>query len=279
MRSVVCALALLTLPTSAFAGDFDILRGTVATYKWSGFYGGGQFGYSDSDIKFGTAASSQVAFLLRNTAIEQDEQISDWSVLGTHQANTAGVGGFVGYNTEWENLILGLEINYNHVNLSQVSENSLGRSFSDSGGLPPGHNYFYNVTVGGGASIHVSDIATFRARAGLEEGNFLPYAFGGLAVARASTSTFATLQYNATDFPDSEIPPLTPLNPLSFGPVSSANTQNNAIAYGVAAGLGVDIGVLPNVFLRGELEYIYFAPLNGIQVSVESARVGAGLKF
>jgi opacity protein-like surface antigen len=279
MRSVICALALLALPTSALAGDFDILRGTTATYNWTGFYGGGQFGYSDSNIKFNTAASSQVSFLLRNTAIEQDEQISDWNVLGTHQANTVGVGGFIGYNTQWESLILGLEINYNHVNLSQVSESSLARSFSDSGGLPPGHNYFYNVTVGGGASIHISDIATFRARAGIEEGNFLPYAFAGLAVARATTSSFATLQYNATDFPDSEIPPLTPLNPISFGPVSSANTQNNAIAYGVATGLGVDIGVLPNVFLRGEIEYIYLAPVNGIQVSVESARVGAGLKF
>ena len=58
-----------------------------------------------------------------------------------------------------------------------------------------------------------------------------------------------------------------------------ANAQNNAIAYGVATGLGVDIGLLPNVFLRGELEYVYLAPVNGIQVSVSSARVGAGVKF
>jgi opacity protein-like surface antigen len=251
----------------------------VATYRWAGFYGGGQFGYSDSVIKFGTAASSQVAFLLRNTAIEQDEQISDWNVLGTHAAPAANVGGFVGYNTEWENLILGVELNYNHTNVSQSSASSLGRAFSDSGGLPPGHNYFYDVTVGGGASVHVSDIATFRARAGLEEGNFLPYAFAGLALAHASTSTFATLQYTATDFPDSATPPLTPLNPLSFGPVSSTNTQNNALAYGVTAGLGLDIGLLQNVFLRGELEYIYLAPINGIQMSISSARVGLGLKF
>jgi outer membrane immunogenic protein len=279
MRSVICALALLALPTSALADDFNVLRGTVPTYRWAGVYGGGQFGYSNSVIKFGTAASSQVAFLLRNTTIEQDEQISNWNVLGTHTASTVGVGGFLGYNMEWEGLILGVEANYNHVSLSQTAGSSLGRTFNDSNGLPSGHNYFYDVNVGGSASIHITDIATFRARAGIEEGIFLPYAFAGLAVARASTSTSATLSLTAVDQPASETPPLAPLPNLSLGPTSTTNTQNNAIAYGVATGLGVDIGLLPNVFLRGELEYVYLAPVNGIQVSVSSARVGAGVKF
>src|SRR5581483_5449954 len=109
--------------------------------------------------------------------------------------------------------------------------------------------------------------------------NFLPYVFAGLAVARATTSTSATLQLSATDIPDSESPPLTPLDPIPLTTTSTTNAQNNAIAYGVATGLGLDVGLLPNVFLRGELEYIYLAPVNGIQVSVASARLGAGLKF
>jgi outer membrane immunogenic protein len=279
MRSVICALALLALPTSALADDFSILRGTVPTYKWSGYYGGGQVGYSNSVIKFGTAASSQLSFLLRGLAIEQDEQISSWNVMGTHTASSAGFGGFVGYNMEWENIIFGVEANYNHVSISQSASSSLTRSFSDSGGLPPGHNFLYTVTVGGEASMHISDIATFRARAGVEEGIFLPYVFGGLALGRASTSDTATLFYTYQDFPDSETPPLTPIPSGSVGPNASSNAQNNTIAYGVATGLGVDVGLLPNVFVRGELEYIYFAPLNGIQASVMSARVGAGLKF
>jgi opacity protein-like surface antigen len=61
--------------------------------------------------------------------------------------------------------------------------------------------------------------------------------------------------------------------------MSQANAQNNALAYGVAAGLGVDVGILPNVFLRGELEYVYLAPVNGVQLSFSTARVGAGIKF
>src|ERR1700722_18231692 len=81
MRSVVCALALLTLPTSAFAGDFDILRGTVPTYRWSGFYAGGDFGYSAANVDFGQAAGPDIANMLRNSAIEQDQQISQWPLL------------------------------------------------------------------------------------------------------------------------------------------------------------------------------------------------------
>ena len=59
------------------------------------------------------------------------------------------------------------------------------RTFAESAGLPTGHHYFYSMTVAAQASLHMSDIATLRARAGIETGNFLPYVFGGLAVARA----------------------------------------------------------------------------------------------
>src|SRR5271156_2903547 len=55
MRWVICALVVLALPSGAFAGDLDILRGSLPTYRWAGFYGGAQAGYSSSVVKFGTA--------------------------------------------------------------------------------------------------------------------------------------------------------------------------------------------------------------------------------
>jgi outer membrane immunogenic protein len=89
------------------------------------------------------------------------------------------VGGFIGYNSEWENaLILGVELNYNHVSLSASSSGSIARSFIDSTNIPSGHHYLYDVNVTGQASVHMSDIATFRARAGWEAGNFLPRVCG-----------------------------------------------------------------------------------------------------
>jgi hypothetical protein len=33
------------------------------------------------------------------------------------------------------------------------------------------------------------------------------------------------------------------------------------------------------LFVRGELEYIYFAPVDGIRLSISSARAGVGYKF
>jgi outer membrane immunogenic protein len=280
MRSVVCALALLTLPTSAFAGDFDILRGTVATYRWAGFYGGAQGGYTSSTVKLAPGSGPNLSYILRNQAILSDQQISQWPLLQNRSPSSGGIGGFVGYNLEWENtIILGLELNYNRVSLSASSAGALlNQGFTDSTNLPAGHHYVYDLNASGQASLSMSDIAQLRARAGWEAGNFLPYAFAGLAIGRANVSSTATISYTAVDHPDSEVPALTPLNPLSFSG-TQGNTQNNALAYGVSMGFGTDIALTANVFVRAELEHIYFAPVDGVQVSVSTARVGAGLKF
>jgi len=282
MRWVICALAVFALAPRAFADDFAVLRGTqTATYHWGGVYGGAQGGFSSANIDFGSAAHSQIAFILRETAIEADQHISSWTVLPTGRANSVGVGGFIGYNSEWEDLILGLEVNYNHVSLSASSNDSLTRSFTDSTNLPNGHHYFYTVTVGAQSSLQLTDIAELRARAGWETGIFLPYAFAGFALGRANYLTSASVSYTAYDTPDVQTPPtpqLTPLPDLAFA-ATQANGQNNALLYGFAVGLGTDVALAQNIFVRGELEYVQFAPLNGILVSVSTARLGAGLKF
>jgi opacity protein-like surface antigen len=279
MRWVICAAVTLAFAPSAFAGDFSILRGSEPTYHWGGVYGGVQGGYTSADIGLAPAAGPDIAYILRETTIETDQQISNWPVLSNRSPASASAGGFVGYNLEWENIILGLELNYNHVQLAASSDGALSRSFTDSGNLPAGHHYLYTVDVAAHAALSMTDIAQFRARAGWEAGNFLPYAFAGFAVGRANVSSSATVSYSAIDFPDSENPPLTPLPNLSVPAQTQGNSQNNAYAYGVSMGFGADVALTANVFVRAELEHIYFAPVDGIQVSVSSARVGAGLKF
>ena len=85
MRWVMYALAVLVLaPSRAVADDFAVLRGTqTATYHWGGVYGGAQGGFSSASMNFGSAASSQIAFILRQTAIEADQHISSWTTLPT----------------------------------------------------------------------------------------------------------------------------------------------------------------------------------------------------
>jgi opacity protein-like surface antigen len=280
MRRVICALVMLGLPAPAFAQDFNVLRGSVPTYHWGGFYGGGQISDSSGKINFGQAAGNELSFLLRDTAIEADQGISGWTVLGSRTPTSTGYGGFIGYNSEWECLVLGAEVNYTHLSsMSGFSSDSIARSFTDSTNLPAGHNYFYSVNVGAQSSMTITDVATFRGRAGWEVGNFLPYAFGGFAVGRANYSTSATLQDTAFDSPAAQTPPLTPLPSLSFGPATNGNSANGTYIYGAAVGLGLDWAMTSNLFLRGEVEYIYFAPVGSIQASITSARVGAGFKF
>jgi outer membrane immunogenic protein len=280
MRWVICAVVVLAFAPSARAGDFDILRGSQPTVHWSGFYGGVQGGFASSVINFNTAASSEVGSILRETAIEKDQQISQWPVLGSQAPTTANFGAFVGYNFEWQgSVIVGLELNYNRVSIAASSTGAIDRNFTDSTNLPTGHHYFYDVKVASQSSLYMTDVATFRARAGWELNDFLPYGFIGLAVGRANYSTAATVAYSATDFVDSSNPPIPPLPDIPVTTGSEANKQDGVYAYGFATGIGTDVAVTSNVFLRGELEYIYFAPVNAIHVTMVTGRVGVGLKF
>jgi outer membrane immunogenic protein len=51
------------------------------------------------------------------------------------------------------------------------------------------------------------------------------------------------------------------------------------IAYGFTAGLGVEVALMQNLFVRAEWEFIEFPNIADFRVSVNSARVGVGLKF
>jgi outer membrane immunogenic protein len=307
MRRLLVALGLMGLLSPAFAADYELpppvpMRPASSTptyvvgppkpqYHWGGVYGGVQGGYSSAVVNFGTAAS-EISAILRGTAILQDQQISQWPVFSSSSGypNSASFGGFIGYNYEWEDVITGLELNYNHLfSLSTSVNGSITRSFTDSTNLPAGHNDFYNLTVGAQSSIHITDIATFRARAGWEVGSFLPYGFAGLAVGRADTSTSAIVYGSYYDVPTVQpapgpqlgcLPPGGPPCPtVPVGPITDGTSQNGAFAYGVATGLGMDVALSTNLFVRGEFEYIFFPPVNGIQFSLWSARVGAGVKF
>jgi len=81
MRWVVCVALLLALVPRAFAGDYDILLGAQpvgpATFtRWSGFYAGGQYGWSDANADFSNATSGPVAFALRVTTLESQDSPS-----------------------------------------------------------------------------------------------------------------------------------------------------------------------------------------------------------
>jgi opacity protein-like surface antigen len=284
MRRVICALTVLALASPAFAADLDldILRGSQpvgpATFtRWSGFYFGGQLSYGDANADFSGATQPLVAYSLRESTLENDNSISTWPVLGSGGSDAVGYGGFVGYNTQWQDLVLGLEGNYTHTAFATTASSS--PMTGQEGRVVSAGSTAYTVNLTGTGQLEITDYASLRARAGWALGNFLPYGFAGLALGRGNYSVTSQVYGQG----NSATPAYFPCDPslptcVDYNYSNSAG-QNGALLYGLSVGGGLDWALTQNIFLRGEFEYVQFAPIANIVASILSARVGAGLKF
>jgi opacity protein-like surface antigen len=278
MRRRVCALlvfglAVLGLASPAFAQDYPFLRGSEtvgpATFtRWSGFYVGGQIGYGNGNADFSRATQPEAAYALRQTTLEADFSVSTWQLLGTANNSASSFGGFVGYNSQWQDLIIGIEANLNRAAFSlNAPSTPIGPLITAADSL----GFTHTVTMSGTGSVTNLDFATLRARAGYVVGNFLPYGFAGVALGLANVSVAA----NIHDIQCTSTASIT-CAPYSF---SNSFSQNMEVLYGLAVGAGVDVLVTPNIFLRAEFEWDQFNPPPGILMTVATARVGAGFKF
>ncbi len=284
MRRVICALTGLALASPAFAADLDldILRGSQpvgpATFtRWSGFYFGGQIGYGDANTDFSNATQPLVAFSLRELALESDDFVSTWPVLGRGSNDAVGYGGFIGYNTQWQDVVLGLEGNYTHTAFATTASVSPLAGAAERIVTAGSNQYSVNLT--GTGQLTITDYASLRARGGWVLGNFLPYGFAGLVIGRGNYSV-TTEVYGQQNSASPAFFPCDPAAPTCIGyDFSNSAGQNGAFLYGFSAGGGLDWALTQNIFLRGEFEYVQFAPIANIVASIVSARVGAGFKF
>ncbi|MGD0419128.1 MAG: outer membrane beta-barrel protein [Xanthobacteraceae bacterium] len=281
MRRVFCAaLLVLGLASPAVADDdYPFLRSALtvgpATFtKWSGFYFGGQLGYGETNVDFSSATQPLVAYSLRDTTLEDVVSPSQYQVLGRSADNTVGYGGFVGYNTQWQDLMLGVEGNYTRTSFDTTSPVTTISRVTSTGSST------YSVNITGTGNLQLTDYASLRARAGPIVGDLLPYGFAGIVVGRGS--------YNVTSLVSGQqnpsSPPVVPCD-LVVSPTcvdysfANSGSLSNALLYGFSLGGGLDWALTPNIFLRGEFEFIQFAPIANINVSIVGARVGAGFKF
>jgi outer membrane immunogenic protein len=265
--------ALLIAPAAfgrANAADLDDswLRGSFESerepgyVRWDGVVLGGTLGYTNMSTNFGNAGSSQIAYILRNSTLQNEFQPSSWTTLPKTVTNSMQYGGFLGYNWQMEQLVLGVDAAYNRPSsLSSQASDSLTRLVTTTDAVN------HTVTLQTTASLKLVDYATFRGRAGYAFGQFLPYAMLGVAVGRFNYSTSATVTDSQT-------------NPVNmFGPVTQTDAQNNVIDAGFLAGLGLDVAIMPNVFLRAEWEYIAWGPVNSIKSNLNTGRVGIAVRF
>jgi opacity protein-like surface antigen len=267
-----CAAAVLStaLAGQAMAADMpeEILRGTFVNngpVHWEGLSFGATMGLSSMNADYGSSTSSQVAFTLRNTTLENEQHPSTWTALPSNITNGRQFGAFIGYNMQWQELVLGADMAYNKFSsLESSTADTISRQVTLSDGTSDG------VTIAARGSIKLIDYATFRGRAGYAFGQFLPYAVVGVGVGRFNYSL-------STDVTVDQTPSGGTTTRFVFPTVTQ--TRSGIFSAGPLVGLGLDVAILPNVFLRAEWEFVAFAPLSGIRATTNTGRVGIGMRF
>ena len=274
MRRFLLAVVLCGAVTTAQAADMPdlpILRGSytdglnTSRVNWQGFYFGGQGGYGSSDENFSGSNANMLAALLDHNVI-QEMQVSQWNLgLGKQSSRSSAYGAFTGYNWQWDDVVVGLEASYAH--------GKFGGTFTASKELVSGaalsDSFFHDVRVDSSASIAISDMATFRARAAYAWGCFLPYAFGGFALGKADISHSVTVH-------DAVSPTISgPFTPLAT--LNATDAVHNHLVYGYTGGLGVDVNLVGGLFMRAEWEYVRFT--STVDTSINTVRAGLGYKF
>jgi opacity protein-like surface antigen len=175
-------------------------------------------------------------------------------------------GAFLGYNYQWDQVVVGFDVGYTRTSGVETSSvGSIERVVATSDGTA------HDVTITAASSIKLIDYATARVRFGYAFGQFMPYAVLGGAVGRfnyANTATVTDVQTPSGGGPTA-----------TFGPVTDSDAKNNAYVGGFVAGLGMDVALAPNVFLRGEWEFVGFAKVGGISTGINTGRVGIGVRF
>ncbi|MCK1348045.1 porin family protein [Bradyrhizobium sp. 193] len=292
MRRLLLAVAMLGTVSAAHAADLSdlpILRGSFTdglskrSHNWDGFYVGGQFGFATTDVDFSHAPKTMTDFMLRNSILEAP--VGGWSLLPSNHVQSTGFGAYVGRNWQLYDAVFGVEANYSYMkNISSSASDSMTRIL-DGETAPTGHTYTYVTSLGGGAALKLKDYATFRGRVGWDGGDFMPYAFAGLAIGRAEVSRFATVSYIKHDDYDESIvlggvtATIHRQDTIDTGTFNKTELRTNSFMYGWTAGIGVEYAICNNILVRGEWEHVGFSDVKDITVGLNNFRVGIGYQF
>jgi opacity protein-like surface antigen len=282
MRCLLAALGLIGLISPAFAADYELptLRGSdmfVPAYPvyphWDGIYVGGHLGFGNAGVDFTKATQPLLAVSLRSLAFESEFHASAVSVLGTTDTNSAGVGGFVGYNVQFEDAVLGLEFNYTHNDFNAVAtSNPISRL---TGVLSNGKAYAF--TYDGSGSMRTTDIGLFQVRGGYAWGHFMPFATVGLALGRADVAL--AVSCSCQEKTPNPIPPgVGFINSVDFS-FSQSQADKTSYLWGLTAGVGMEWALTPNIFARADYQYIAWQQVTQITSYIQMSHVGLGVRF
>ncbi len=270
MVAVMCGV--VSAAQAADMPDLPFLRGSFtdglskSSVNWGGGYIGGHASHGAADMDFTNSGQDLLAKLLNNIDLETQFDISKWPLLGKAHMQSSGFGGFMGYNFQFSEAVIGVELNYTHGNFFGANSGMQARSF-----MYPA-NYMSAAAISSSASMKITDYGSLRARAAYPVDNFLPYGFVGLAMGQANINRRADagLYYVYTG--------PAPVQP-NIGPVSYSLTDNanSHLITGFAGGVGIDIMLYAGLFLRAEWEHLRFN--SKVETSVNTVKAGLGYKF
>lgn len=249
--ALMCGAA--SVAQAADMPDLPFLRGSFtdglssARVNWQGFYVGGQASYGSTTSKLSPTANSD----LLATFSEPPGVDYARPLLPTPHSNTAGFGGYFGYNSQWEDVVLGVEANYIHDGIRSVSD-AMGIVYNGDGSI--------NSLTHSNAVVRLSDFGSLRIRGGYVMGCFLPYAFAGTGFGSQ------TVDRTVSAYPD-------PLSP----PLPTTAASKTKLVYGYSAGVGIDVMLVGGLFMRAEYEYRRVT--SDIETNINTVRAGLGYKF
>lgn len=269
------ALGLIAGLTAHGAKAADYLRGSYAgeaapravasEVDWAGFYAGVHAGTSvnTADLRSmadplanATLPNSSLVGLMRNTIA-----FKEVTKMGP------SFGGFVGINWLWDDVVLGLEADYTRSNTKTTSTSG------PYGRLEVSGTDEWAITSTSQARATVSDRGTLRARAGWAAGMFMPFVTAGVAFGNVDSRATTSGEITRTDISN----PPTRID-LGTGNISG-RIGKRSMGFGSAVGAGIDMQIMPGMFLRAEYQNIQLKQASGVDVTINTGRVAGGVKF
>lgn len=275
IRSIVPALAIATLAgippqAPAHAADYPVLRGSQiedappapsmnSNTSWQGFYLGGFGGLAQTRFRTDKGVMD-IARGNFNGSTALGEIDPGQLVLTSPRSDRGSTfGGFAGYNFAFGDAIIGFEGEYGRVGQSTEASTYEARLLSTG-----------PVAVASVQNAKLNDYFNARIRLGYAYGRIMPYFTAGAAVGRFDTNIAVASDWRTNT---------TPSRSYVGWPRQIGGPKKDVWGYGYSVGGGVEAALTENLLVRAEYLFSSFNDVEGVTVNLNSARVGAALKF